>query len=293
MNNIQPTEASDYLLTVARRIAEVYTTLPAIRAIIVTGSAVEGLSDYYSDIDLIVYYDSLPSEEALADAANHNQGSGRKPLGPRTDSEAAEAYQVHGIECQVAHSTVKAWEEAMASVLEKLDVTSPLQKALSGLLECAPLYGEPLIRQWQTRIGNYPDSLAKAMVEHYLAFFPLWGLQDRLGSRDATVWVHEMLVQIAQNLLGVLAGLNHLYYTPFQFKRMHRFAQNLTISPPNLANRIDALFSAEPARAAAQTEPLVSETLALVEQHMPQIDTSQARARIGWRQKAWTIAKDA
>ncbi len=287
MSNPAPSEASAHLIGLATRNARIYTTLPELRALILTGSAVEGTSDYYSDIDMIAYYETLPSEETLADAARQNGGTDRKPLGPRMENQAAESYQVRGVECQVAHTTITAWEEEMATVLDKLEVATPLQKALSGLLECIPLYGEPLIRGWQTRLKAYPDALAKAMVEQYLTFFPLWGLQDRLESRDATVWINEVLVQTSQNLLGVMAGLNHVYYSPFQFKRMHRFVEKLVIKPDDLAERIEALFHTEAPRAAVLSESLVKETVILVERHMPQVDTTRARSRIGWRQQAW------
>src|SRR5262249_36284346 len=155
--------------------------------------------------------------------------------------------------CQVAHSTVAAWEHEMDCVLVQLEVTSPVQKALGGLLECLPLYGEPLIRVWQARLLQYPDTLAKPMIEHHLAFFPLWGLQDSLTNRDASIWVTETLVQSAQNLLGVMAGVNRLYFSPFQFKRMRRFVQKMAIKPPDFAERIESLFRTDAAHAAEQS----------------------------------------
>ncbi|MFN8451413.1 MAG: hypothetical protein U0521_23220 [Anaerolineae bacterium] len=42
------TEASDYLVEMAKRCAEPYIALPAIRAILLTGSVAEGVSDFYS-----------------------------------------------------------------------------------------------------------------------------------------------------------------------------------------------------------------------------------------------------
>jgi predicted nucleotidyltransferase len=59
------TQESAYLRTLARRIAGAYwdTVRPA--AALLTGSAAEGKSDRYSDLDLILYHDALPSEDAL------------------------------------------------------------------------------------------------------------------------------------------------------------------------------------------------------------------------------------
>ncbi len=96
----------------------------------------------------------------------------------------------------------------------------------------------------------------------------------------------ELLVETAYNLLGVLAGLNRCYYSSFQFKRMRHFITPLTITPVDFADRLEAVFHADIPSAISQIEMLVRETVALVEQHMPHIDTT-ARQRLEWRQVAW------
>lgn len=283
------TEASDYLVKLAKRNAEAYIALPSIRAILLTGSAAEGVSDRYSDIDMILYYDTLPSEAELAAAAARNGGTERAPIAPREETQFVEHYTVRGVECQFAHGTVAQWESDMASVLDDLDVGSVIQKALGGFEDAIPLYGGDLIAQWQQRLASYPDALREAMVRHSLAYPAIWALHDRLETRDGTIWRMEMMVSVAHNLLGTLAGLNRRYFSPFQFKRMHRYAEKLTIAPPDFADRLEAAFHSEPGAAELALEALARETVELVEQHMPQIDTSRARKRIGWRPQAWTM----
>ena len=103
-------EASQYLLTLAKRNAQAYTSLPGIKAIMLTESAAEGISDFYSDIDMILYYNELPSEEALLAACRQNQGIDRRLLGDRSEGALIDMYQVHGVECQCVHTTIAAWE---------------------------------------------------------------------------------------------------------------------------------------------------------------------------------------
>ncbi len=98
---------------------------------------------------------------------------------------------------------------------------------------------------------------------------------------------YQALSEAAFNLVGVLAGLNGIYYTTFQFKRVERFVAGLTIAPPNFYARLQGLFNAPLEEALSALEQLVAETVALVEQHMPQIDTTAARRRIGWRAQPW------
>ncbi|MEZ4712175.1 MAG: hypothetical protein R3A44_33615 [Caldilineaceae bacterium] len=284
------TPASEYLLALAHKIAQPYTELPTIRAAMVTGSTAKGVSDYYSDLDMTMYYaDDLPSEEDLASIrAAHGADERKWIIGDRSTNSFAEAYDINGIEVQIGHTTIAVWEETMAEVLEKLTCDTPIQKALEGTLACQALYGAAYIERWKAQIGAYPPALAAAMVQKHLAFFPVWGLQPHFRTRDASIWYHQILVEAAHNLMGVLAGLNRLYFTTFQFKRMAHFINQMEIAPPNLAARIDAIFQPDMPRGVAELEMLVAETVALVEKYMPTVDTARAKRRLGWRIQPWT-----
>jgi predicted nucleotidyltransferase len=288
MNN-----ASAYLQRLARQVITPYTEHPQIRAIILTGSAADGSADLHSDLDLIAYYDELPTDTALAAARQHNKGQNFSWLfNERDNGSIAEAYDVHGVQCQIMHNTIAAWEGQMDTVLVRHEVATPLHKAMSGIQKAIPLYGVELIQRWQERVADFPETLARATVEHHLHFFPLWGLQHYMDSRDAVLWRYQSLLEAAQNILGVLAGLNRLYYTTFQFKRMRLFTKQLLIAPDNLDTRLEQLFVSEPHTAAADLERLVEELVELVEQQMPTVDTSSVRKRLGWRRPEWQILSD-
>ena len=279
---------TQYLLALAKRNVEAYIANPKTKAAMVAGSVAEGLCDEYSDCDMSIYYDELPSDEELQLARQRNQGSERLwVLGDRQEGGFAESYLVNGVECQFGHVTIAQWEKDISNILGGHDIQSPLVKALSGTLVGIPLYGEALIQRWQATVANYPDELAQKMVEHYLKFFAIWGMQEKFAKRDTTLWYYQILVESAQNLLGVLSGLNRLYYSTFQFKRMNRFIEQMEIAPENLAVRLERLFRQEPSVAVNQLEALVRETVELVEANLPQVDTSAAKQRLGWRQQPW------
>lgn len=272
---------SERSLAIAQQIAQAYTIHPQAKAAMVTGSVAQGEADQYSDIDMSIYYDRLPAEAALQAVRQQLQGSDRLwTIDDRSGGAFIEAFQLAGVECQIGHFTIAALEQDLNRVLDQLEVKSPLQKVLSGILICRPLYGEALIQQWQERVANYPDSLAQAMVEQHLQFVPLWKMQERLATRDTTLWQQQILVEAAQNILGVLAGLNRLYYSTFQFKRMGKFIAQMTIAPDRLGDRLESLFHAEFPAAAAQLKTLVKDTVELVDLHMPQVNTAKVRQSI-------------
>ncbi len=100
-----------------------------------------------------------------------------------------------------------------------------------------------------------------------------------------------MLIEGGFNVLGVLAGLNRRYFSPFQLKKLRRFLSGMTIVPAHCAERLDQLASAPPHDAEAVYEQLVADTLDLVRQHMPGVDVSAAARRLGQRRPPWTLAQ--
>ena len=282
-------QASKYLLELAKQKIQPYIANPQTRAAMITGSAARGEADFYSDVEMFIYYEQLPSKEELQFARQQNQGS--QPILTIDDYSNGwfgEIYYIDGVEFQIGCLTIAFWERDMATILQELD-TSPLQKALSGMLDCIPVYGEELISQWKKQVADYPDTLAQAMVEKYLNFVPIWALQEELAARDTTLFQHQIRLEIAQNILGVLAGLNRLYYTTFQFKRMRTFIEKMNIAPQNLYERLESIYNQEPLSAANQLKELVVETVDLVELHMPDIDISKIRNALERREHSWEL----
>lgn len=249
------------------------------------GSAATDDADDLSDLDLITYYDEIPSSDAIAAARGVVGADAVEQLGgSRDEGGFAESWLVDGVECQVALRTVTKQERDMAAVLEHHDAATPLHKMMSGLLEGVAIRGEDLIGEWKTRAAVYPEELATVVVVHHLRFFPLWYVGDRLARGDALLWHHQARVEGLQNILGVLAGINHLYYSTFQFKRMRRFVAAMTHVPSDLATRVESVLTAAPPEAGAELESLVLDTVQLVERYMPHVDTTPARRYLGRRQ---------
>jgi hypothetical protein len=288
MDVTPPTQASLRLRNLAREVADVCVAELAPRGVLLTGSAAEGCSDRWSDLDLIVYHDRLPPEAAIDVLRRRLAGGDLLVLGPWDGDSYGQSFPLRGVECQIGHATVASVDRDIERVLVDLDVDSPLQKAFDGMVHGIPLHGADLQLEWRERLTDYPDALRRAMVERHLHVPPMWMGDDRMATRDATIFRHQMLVQAALNLLSMLAGLNRVYFSSFQFKRMHAFAARLAVAPPDVAERLERLFD-NPHRAGPALEALVVETLELVERELPDLDTTAARRWIGRRPHPWDL----
>ena len=279
-----PTER---LRTLARRIGDVVVEEVAPRSVLLTGSAATGEADFYSDIDLIVYCDELPTEERIEVVIDRLGGEDCRHIYPRTEDEHGESFELGGIQCQLAFVTVRCADAEVERVLAGEELESPLQKAVEGILEGIPLHGPELIERWRERAADYPDSLRRAMIERHWRFFPLWYVDRQVAARDALLWRQEILVDAAFDLLAVLAALNSLYFTRFHLKRMRKLVGRMVLAPPDLADRIERLLELDGEAAAHELECLVAETQALVSAHLPDLELPPLRRPLGARQEPW------
>ena len=105
-------EATEQLRGLAHRLAEIYLRRTRPRAILLAGSAARGDADFYSDLDLILYYDELPPADAREAAREEVGGEACVVLG-ETEGVHSEQYLVSGVACQAAHFTVSRFEAGL------------------------------------------------------------------------------------------------------------------------------------------------------------------------------------
>jgi predicted nucleotidyltransferase len=267
------TAESEYLRALARRVVDATIKLVPVRAALLAGSAARDNADSFSDLDLIFYVDQVPTNEALADI--RTAVGGVNPLRRHEPTEYAngEEFQLEGVRTEVLFTTVERVERQLDQLLDQLEeINSPRQKFLSGIAEAMPLHGEELISGWQARLRDYPEPFRRAMIERHWDFFPLWYYGEAMAARDSELWRLDVLLEGAFNLLDVLAGLNRIYFARFELKRTHDLVAKMTVAPPALADRIEALLKLPPAEAAAEFGTLIEETRQLVRQELPELD---------------------
>ncbi|HEV8655407.1 MAG TPA: nucleotidyltransferase domain-containing protein [Candidatus Limnocylindria bacterium] len=259
-----------------------------LRAALLAGSAGRGDADNYSDIDLICYVDLVPSQDVATDVREAVGGTKAVRRAQRTEHFSADEFDLNGVRVELSFATVNWMETRLDDLLERLmDLDSPSQKILSGLLEGLAMHGHELIERWKVRAAHYPEPLRLAMVQRYWRFFPLWYEGAALAKRDAELWRLDMLLEGAFNLLGVLAGLNRLYFTRFQLKGTRAYIAKMTLAPARLAERLESLFRLDPESAAAELGRLVEETGALVAAELPEFDAG-LRFPQGTQRQPWS-----
>jgi hypothetical protein len=252
------------LRSLADRILPVYARVTRPDAALLAGSAATGGADAHSDLDLLLYYRQLPDDDALDVARDELGGTGLRLIAPRSESGVIEQVDVDGVACQLGHLSFADVEGDIRRVAVDLDPDPLAMKAIGGLHEGLPLAGADTIEGWRAEAA-YTDDLQRAIVaRHRPRIVPLWRLYDHIEARDALIWRQQILVDAALDLVALIAAANRVWFSSFQFKRLHRLVDRLDEAPPDLAARLESLFLLAPRAAAEELSRLVDETDALL-----------------------------
>jgi hypothetical protein len=271
-------------LAVARRIADAYRTNPYVQIVMVSGSVARGYADHYSDLEIGVFWDSPPTDVDRTTIIKQIGGDLWSLTSYTTDPEwvVGEHYGLSSLEMNgqtltglvmvdTKHATLSCLERCFHDVLELFDTALSKQILIAAIQDGIPLYGDTLLAQLQERAKHYPKPLAIKMIQENLWCGP-WFIPQAYVERDDQLVLYQHVVWMQQSLLKILAGLNRCYYPSAEHKWIDALIKRFTIVPPNLAARLKQVFHEPPMTGMRQMLELVHETVALVEQHCPEVD---------------------
>ena len=286
-------EASRWRSTLAQQIAPHYHANPKVRAVALAGSVTLGYADRSSDIDLSVFWAEPPTGKERRDIIKRAGKGGRSRFPFHGNAGGwSEEFEVGGVAIDVRHMTVETTERTLADVLKRADPSLAKQQHLATLLSALLLSGSSVLTQWQQQALVYPHELGVAMVRTHLKFPPRWE-QERLAERNEWLLLYDSLCLVEKHLLLVLLGLNRLYYPGF--RRVDRLMEQMPIAPLHLVSRFKQVFdivSIDARASVYQLHDLIEETFRLVEMHLREVDTAQARARFAEPRQVWEQAQD-
>ncbi len=274
------TEQSAWRISLAHQIAPVFTSNLNVKAAFVFGSAALGFADQYSDLELAFTWLRLPSAEELQSTAQKAGVSGWR-LEPYGENGQAwlEQFYMNGMKVEAGHWSQATMNSIVVDVVEHNDVSQygllfEKQTVASHLQNGTALYGHNLIQQWQSRLSQYPESLAVAMVQKQLNFRPFDG-QEILSQRNEIPLLYENHCAIVRWLLNLLFGLNRIYHPGFKWTRY--WVDKMSIKPSSFFERLERVFQSSAVNGTYELRRLVEETFDLVETHLPQADLEQQR----------------
>ena len=267
-------EQSAWRVEFARDYIKPYVDHPGARMAVLGGSVAQGVADRWSDCDTLVYWEEIDSDW-LEDSRS---GGARFTWVESYPGNAwLEQVRFGRLKADIAHVRLGWLHELIDGVLAGTDTDTTSLDVLRGVQEAIVLFGEEEYEPIRARVQDYPHELRLAMVRNHLTFTPSWIYEGMGRDRGDLVVFYEYVLATMRNLVGVLAGLNRVYVAPDKLKRVGVVVGRMELTPPDAAARLDALLDLPRERVPAELDDLVERTLELVEEHLPEVDTSRAR----------------
>lgn len=267
-------------LALAGRVAAAYRPYKAVRLVMAGGSVSRGCADEYSDLEVGVFWAKAPDEETRRAAIttlgaeilafDRDGASGREHVQIRRVGEYTGTSMVSCI-----HTLVADAEETLRAVVDDLDTDLEKQVFCCAVQRGVALHGADLLRSWQERINAYPENLAIKTIQQNLWFGPFYCPQAYIARGDFVV-LYQHYLWAAHCLLRILAALNRLYCPSEEHKWAPHFIAEMEHAPADLAARLQRVFAVPLDESWPLLKTLLSETVDLVETHLPAVNSKKA-----------------
>ncbi len=270
-------EASEWRIGLAREAAAVYSPARGVAMIVLGGSPSRGLSDRWSDLDIVVYWDEF--DRAFVESAPLRRPGLERSFFAVTseDGTCIESYRLEGLKIDFGHAPMSAWARWVADLTERHDPAPWLQKTVAGFLDSVPLHNPALVSEWKARVATYPEPLALKIVKSSLGFFQRGVLDHQGRDRGDVLFFYDGICATMKKLLTILAAVNRVYFSAEEPRWIEHELGRMAHKPPRLWERMREALEGDPAKAARIVEDLVPEVLDLVSAHVQGADVSRLR----------------
>ena len=271
---------ADWRIEFAGQLASRIVPLDGVRAIIVAGSVARHRADEFSDIEIPIFWHTLPDDNLRHRIVESLHG---QFLFAFDWSAQEDQLLVNGVQVDLWHVTVQRQEEVIQGVLDGNRTDLGGLNAMDTIRSCIPLHGHDLVEQWKGRAREYPRALANAIIREHLESFRV----DRLalcGARNDPTGFFSELAVLQQEAFLVLLALNGEYFPTFKW--LYQTLDCMAIKPERIASRFREAFTADRPAVVADMEKVLPEIVGLVERHFPEVDTTLARRRLAYRRRS-------
>jgi hypothetical protein len=232
-----PTERSRQLQVVAQRLADALP-LDVAEEVVLTGSVSRGVADEVSDIEMLIV---TPEQLELATCFEHARAAGLEGLDTWGD-QSTPTKRVSGYLDGVPLELIW-WSRDHAESSIDACFHSEASSAADAIAHGVPLRTSGSLARWQTRLGDYPDELAKARIEDAAL---TWGGFTPAGlltlARPGELLSRtERMLDDATRVLRMVYALNRVWQPTH--KRLASRIASLEVKPDRLAERIEEAFS--------------------------------------------------
>lgn len=273
-------EASRWRVDLAQQLSVHYSAHPEVKMVCLGGSASKGISDAYSDLDIIVYWNELDEDWIRAEPLKAAIGLERSGLMSMAPGTFIESYHLDGLKIDFGHATMDSWEQWTAPILEEFNADPDLIDMVGGFLESIPFYGEELCNEWKDRLRDYPDELAKDVIKRNIGFYVRGYLLHQCLERGDFLAYQDGMCTMLKRLLTIVAALNRRHYSASEPRWVEYELDRMSIRPEKLTcENIRWALENPGEESEAMLYELMDEILSLISNQFPELEEKVANRR--------------
>ncbi len=267
----------EFAQSVAKHIAQ----FNGVQAIVIAGSVARNYADAYSDIEIPIFWDELPTEAIRRKIVAALQANFIYGYNEPGDDELL----INGLQVDLWHITLAEEEAVIEVVLKGYSTSLSHLNALDTLRACIPLYGDSIVQPWKIRAQEFPDELARRLIQEYL---PVLGIGQLyiLAQRNNPTAFYAQLCQLHQATFMILLALNHSYFSTFKW--MYQALESMRVKPEAIGERLRSTLNTSHELAIGEMKQILEETLELVQAHHPEIDLALARRKLAYQRAEYS-----
>ena len=297
---------NNWRISLARHVGSAYQESEKVSSVLIGGSVALGVDDKYSDLDLIVFWDQPPSESDREKAVLRSGGivdvnwsdpptnaqlkskllgsSGRiGQIWPYESNEWSDHFYIGDVNIGVSGFLSSTVSQYLKEISGENDISDDMQIIISAIVEGTPLSGIEVIEVWKEAAANFPESLARILINKAIAYDDSWSACDVFAERHNRFVLQGLISHMADKVVRALLALNGIYLPDPRHKWLDFYSERMAWKPDEFLPRLVALTTATPSFAVHEIEALFLETLDLVDLHLPGADTGFARDWINYR----------
>lgn len=273
-------EASRWRVQLARELSLPYVEHDAVEMLCLGGSSARGISDAYSDLDIIVYWREMDDDFIRESPLEGTFGIGRTALMSLHPGTFIESYHIDGLKVDFGHSTIEQWKEWVTPIIEEDSAEPALIGMVGGFLSSIPFCGEGVFREWRDRLSNYSDQLARKVIGRSMGIYVRGYLQHQCLERgDRLAW-NDGVCSMLKRMIDITAAINGRYYSAEEPRWLEYHLESMPVRAEELnAANVERILD-EPGEASEEMlYRIVDDTLGLVAERFPELSDRVEKRR--------------
>ncbi len=263
------TDASIWRRELARELSSAYAEHECVKMICLGGSAARGISDRWSDLDIIVYWDAM-DEEWIRNEPLAGMGIHRTDLMSFAPDTFTESYHMDGLKVDFGHVTLDSWKEWVEPFIKAESDDPDLLGMVGGFLDSICLYGREMHDGWRERLKIYPAELVEKVVKSNLRIYVKGYLTHQCLDRGDVLAFQDGMCSMLKKMLNITAAINGICFSASEPRWVDYYLDRFSLKPLELeADKIGWMLANPGEESEDMLYRIVDGVLDLIAQEVP------------------------